>query len=744
MRYLKKTSPKLLFLCFIIAICIIINILSFTTLSAAPGNLQIGAAVSDITGPITEISTGYNSPGSIMEGLSMRLFARAFIAASPESGKRIVFVSAEMVHMTESIKPGVLKELNQRGLGSYYNVDNIMLTGTHTHAAPSNISWYTLYNAANGTIGFDSLHYQIVIKGIADSIQKAHNSLKPGQIKIISGDVPNTAYNRSQAAYEQNIDAKNFNSDTNSTMVLLRFEGIDGSEIGELNWFGVHGTSLSINNHLVSGDNKGYASYSFEKQKGNSFVAAFAQSESGDISPNKPNPTDITASFLRPTDEDPILTELDNPVIHGKKQLNAAINLYNNTQVTLGDNIDFRHSFVDFNNISYIDPKYIGEYKMPYDDVSKARTEIACIGGAFLAGDEEGAPVNIAKEGEIRNSFIYQDGTWKRQDYQLSNLQLKGTEKILNNLWPLAKGVLGTDKYSEIQKEKVVLLPVGKVDDFWFPNPQTPFVQTIQPLQVFTIGNFAIVGIPFECTTMEARRIKSTLLSTLKPSGITQIVLSTHANAYSQYLTTREEYAAQNFEGSFDLYGPWSGAAVTQELDRLCQDLVSNKKSTSDSTPPDLSNQQFVQTAISSSGVFNDSGNFGKIVTDVKSSYNNGDTVQVVFEGAHPRNILTLKSKDQLNKFYNPDTFSYLEIQKKNSDDLWDTVCTDRDPYTTFKWKRTGGELSPTSEVSISWLSRNASPGIYRIIYNGLSKSLQNVYSKFTGISNNFSIITKE
>lgn len=52
-----------------------------------------------------------------------------------------------------------------------------------------------------------------------------------------------------------------------------------------INWFAVHGTSMNNTNGLISGDNKGYASYLFEKyQNGNNslpgmgpFVGAFAQ-----------------------------------------------------------------------------------------------------------------------------------------------------------------------------------------------------------------------------------------------------------------------------------------------------------------------------------------------------------------------------------------------------------------------------------------------------------------------------------
>lgn len=708
--------------------------------ATSDNNFLIGAGKSDITGPITEISTGYNSPGTVENGLAMRLYARAFIITDPDSEKRVVLVSAEMVHMYESVIFGVIKELQSMGLGSYYNENNVMLSCTHDHSAPSNYSWYTLYNGVNGTVGFDKLQYQVVTHGIALAIEKAHNSLTEGTVQLSTGNVENAAYNRSYAAYKENKDLDDYNDDVNKEMILLKFKALDGREIGELNWFGAHGTAMPITNTLVHSDAKGYAAYEFEKKKDNSFIAAFAQSECGDVSPNKPDPTDITAPFLRPNDEDKSLSVLDNPVIEGNSQLNAAIEIYNKTGSNLSSNIEYRHTYVDFNDISNIDQKYIGDDYMPYDDPSQAKTEVATIGAAFLAGDEEGAPVNYAKEGEIRNTFTNENGTWVKQNFDLSTLNLDGLENYLGSLWPLAQNTLGTHKYEDVNKEKVVLLPVGDVDDYWPVNSDIPFVQTQQPLQIFTVGELAIVGVPFEVTTMEARRIKSVLLNTLNATGINTIVLSTLTNSYSQYLTTREEFAAQNFEGSFNLYGPWSGAALTQELDKLCSDIVNKQETPQGQIPQNLSDQQFVETWVSTSGVVQDTGNFGNIVTDVNETYHQGDTVSVVFEGSHPRNVAQLKADGELNEFYEPDDFTYLEIQQKQDAEEWSTIYTDSDPYTTYTWKRVGGNLSGDSQVTIEWLLRDAQKGTYRVKYNGLSKNLLGAYDKFTGYSNSFEV----
>ena len=65
----------------------------------------------------------------------------------------------------------------------------------------------------------------------------------------------------------------------------------DGTSLGSLNWFAVHGTSLNNTNRLLSGDNRGYASYLLEQHFNGptqvvppghgAFVAAFASTNLG-------------------------------------------------------------------------------------------------------------------------------------------------------------------------------------------------------------------------------------------------------------------------------------------------------------------------------------------------------------------------------------------------------------------------------------------------------------------------------
>ncbi len=64
--------------------------------------------------------------------------------------------------------------------------------------------------------------------------------------------------------------------------------------LGVINWFSVHPTSMPVENRMISSDNKGLAGMMFEgKINGDGaqigkgpFIAAFASSTLGDLSPN--------------------------------------------------------------------------------------------------------------------------------------------------------------------------------------------------------------------------------------------------------------------------------------------------------------------------------------------------------------------------------------------------------------------------------------------------------------------------
>ena len=735
MKQLRKVAVALL-----LALVMVVSVVSTAfAANAKSGSVRVGVGKADITGPITDISTGYNSLGDLMKGLLMRLNARAFIVET--NGEPQVYVSAELVHMTESIKPGVLKELKKRGL-SQYNEQNTMIAATHAHSSTSNTSWYALYDLINGVPGYDDESYEVIVLGIADAIEAATEDLAPGSVTLAYGNTNIDSYNRSLLAARANKNytttAKNDTreswSSVSKEMSLLTFKHDGEGDIGMLSFFPSHGTSNGIDNILVSADHKGYAAYYVEKAKGGDYVAAFAQEDTGDVSPNEPNKKDVTKAFKRPADVDKSLDEIENQIVDGRQEADAALWLEEGgkgvTTINLTKTAATNYSVVDFSDIK-VDKKYIGDHYMPYDDIENARTAEPCIGAGIIAGDEEGAPVDNAREGAVKHTFVQnKDGTWTKQKVDFNEIDLSGLEKLFDPLWPYAMKILKSDEFDEDQMEKVVCLAVGHRG--WELTGK-PLMEPETPLQIFRIGEVALLACPFELTTEQGRRTKDVVQKTLAKAGVKHVVNATYSNAYSQYMVTREEFAEQHYEGATDLFGPWSGAALTQELDRMANDMVKGKVSKSTASLRTEQPAALLYTYAAAVPTPVDVNDSGKLVEDVQSSYKRGETVTAVFEAANPRSISDLRIAG--NKKLVPDNYTYMKVQKLVNG-KWKTVATDADPYT---YTRYHNHVS-TYRVNVNWLTKNASKGTYRLVYWGVKKDTLISYHKVVGTSSAFTL----
>ena len=95
-----------------------------------------------------------------------------------------------------------------------------------------------------------------------------------------------------------------------------------------------------------------------------------------------------------------------------------------------------------------------------------------------------------------------------------------------------------------------------------------PWTPRVLPLQLLTLGPFAIVGIPAEPTTVAGRRIAALVQSAL---DCTKVLVNGYANGYVSYITTPQEYAVQAYEGASCHFGPWTLPGVMTALSQLCQ-----------------------------------------------------------------------------------------------------------------------------------------------------------------------------
>ncbi|CUS15350.1 unnamed protein product [Tuber aestivum] len=683
----------------------------------------LGVGKADVTGPVVEIGMmGYASLDQKGTGLRQRLFSRAFIVGDiNQPNNNFVYVIADLQSGDTAIRNGVLEKL--RALyGDLYTQSNVAIVGTHSHSGPG--AWLNYLLPQITTLGFDSQSYTAIVEGIVRSIERAHGSLTPGYLSLGKGLIQDANVNRSPYAYEANPESERasyegIGGQVDKEMTVLSFEDESGKPMGLvvillLNWFPVHGTSLYNNNTLISGDNKGLAALMLEKDFGGSFVAGFSQANVGDTSPNTEGPicqdTGLPCRYEDSTcggktqqciGRGPAfrISDTESCRIIGEKQYLGAKAIYHSPgQASVaGDGGVVRsfHTFVDFS-----------DYTFQLSDGTTKKTCKAALGFSFAAGTTDGP-----------GAFDFTQND---------------PDAPSNPFWLLVRNFLRAPSKDQVEchKPKPILLDVGEMDK---PYPWTP---NIVDIQMFRVGQLAIIISPGEATTMSGRRWKKAVGKELNNTGIVSsgdswIVLGGPANSYTHYIATPEEYAIQRYEGASTLYGQFTLDAYISLYKKYIPYLGATPPSTP--IPPGPSPPINTNTSISLiRGVVHDSPRLGKrfgdVLTDVTSApYSSGNLVKAVFVGANPRNNLRLGG-------------TYAAVERNNGG-TWSRVRDDTDWNLVYQWKRTEW-LSGQSEVTISWTIEQGTPaGKYRIKYYGDSKSpFTGKITAFEGTSGTFRI----
>lgn len=645
--------------------------------AAAKGNYLIGTGIHDITGPAAEIGMmGFAVGDQKTAGIHTRLRSRAYIVG--DADKRVVFVSADLGMMFQMVKLKVAEKIAQNpDLAPYYSERNILLSATHTHGGPGGYSGYFLYDFTIN--GFIKKHFETIVNGIYMSILNAHNNLEPGKILVNEGKLEGVGGNRAEEAYNNNPAAERaqYDGNTDKTFTLLKFVNDQGEEIGMVNWFAVHTDSIGPDNRLITADNKGWASYLFEKDQGTNyfaaktFVGAFAQSNGGDVTPNigfGQAPPDLTLTGNK---------SLGNAVL---KQYHKARELYDSASEEVTGSIDFRHEWVDMRTLQV--------------EAAQTTTCAAGMGASFSAGSpfDNPSPAPLFPNGTTVDSLVWSENAGKT-----------ALSKLLGGFFALIWTDTSDKNYKACHAEKPVLIPTGIAHVNINGPTMTP---QIMPLQIIKIGSVALIAVPAEVTTMSGRRFRQAVLNELAPLGVRYGVISSLANSYASYLATREEYAKQWYEGAATLFGPHEQAAFQQEFVKLSRAIVQNTDIPAGPTPDDITGNSVDLTA---KVVLDDkplNKKFGSVITQPSASYNRGDTVSVQFWGAHPN-----------NNYRTQDSFLIVE---KLVGDVYLPVRYDFDPDTTYRWERSG---IANSKVTITWHTESAEPGTYRIRHQGDQKS---------------------
>ncbi len=637
----------------------------------------VGAGSHDITGPPAErVMMGYCDLKQTSAGISLRLRSRAFVIEEPDSKSRVALVVADLGMIFSAVKREVLKRLNAEFPGTYRD-ENVVISATHTHSGPGGYSNHTLFNIS--AAGFDKENFETIVDGIFQSIRKAHLNLKPEEIRLAEGQLTDTAVNRSRFAYRANHDWKDFENETDTSNILLRF-----GDLGMLNWFAVHATSMSKKNHFISSDNSGIAARLFERQYKQPFVAAFANANEGDASPNIFGSDSKLSDFVKTREI-------------GRRRFEKAKELFENTTSSISSRLSYRHVWVT-----------MPDYKVQSVGQSQQRLCFPAVGYSFVAGATDG-PSEIPG---------YHEGMKQGPDFH--------PPYVFDSLAGLLISWIGGSRQGEdCHYPKPVFLSSSEKNSDMIP-------QTL-PMQLVVLGELAIAAVPSEMTTMAGRRLKAVLAQELKAIGVTHIAISGLANEYSGYVATPEEYNEQSYPGAFTLYGPNTLEAYLEIFSNLAKAIVGNQTLAMDRAPP-LRKAALIDPHLPI--VFDGrkiGESFGKVLVQPNKNYfrdqSQKRTVVASFRGGHP------------NLFKKSD---YFEIQRQTQDGWIPFVRdSDADPNTLFTWKRDRSfGCVACSTLSVHWrIPRDVPSGTYRVLQRGLWKEpLTGKLHNYEGVTDTFHI----
>lgn len=524
---------------------------------------QVGFSRQDITAWEPDMQIwGWFTPDNRINGVTTPLYARTMMVR--RDAQTMAYVCIDQGYVSIAVREIILELLRkdhpELGLGPH----NLMFTATHTHAGPCGISDFIGQTSPN--FGFSPTVLTKTVEGIMASLVEAHNRLQPATLRLGSVEIPYhepIAFNRSMSSYHRNkeIRSKRLTDPAQATRrksVTLRADTANGQLLGLVNWFGVHATCVHAENTKLHGDNKGLAAQMLEEKWSDhsevhpDFVAIFAQDAAGDVSPN----------FRYDEKRDKVIGLSDDD--EESARLNAEIHIqyaeegaaFAKHQPVISGDIGGTVQHVD-----------MADRAIPSEFVegrTGIRTTHATWGILMPTGTAEGpGPLRPAikvlrqwmRLRRLRNKLPFFPG---KTDIKATFLELGlGTDGQFLKLLPVHRSLWLVGMVDPVIGYVNAVFKEGQLGN-------EPWLPRTVPIQLLRLGQFSILGLPGEPTTMSGKRIRETIEKSLNHKGPSEVIINGYANSYAGYITTPEEYTQQEYEGSYTLFGQWTlGAYLT-------------------------------------------------------------------------------------------------------------------------------------------------------------------------------------
>jgi neutral ceramidase len=501
--------------------------------------------------------------GQQVTGYRHRLYARALLVEDAR-GERLALLVVDLP-LVSPLLHRLTADLTRAG-ASGIGADRLLLSATHTHAAPGNFFEVKQYNENAGAVtGYDQPWVDFLVERFAQAVDSAYADLQPARAAWGAARIEGVTRNRSLDAFALNPEPRPGVVD--DTLRLLRIDqclpAAGGREPhcrprGAWSVFAIHGTGNPAVNDLMDGDIHALVQRGLERHidvlndpaRPDGFelsgVHLFANGASGDVSPAY-DPGSRCQAFQK--------------YLPGSRPAGPRT------------------------------PPPPEEWHIPKDAIEscieKGRESTEQIGGEIAEAatrlfDRLGD--NRSGDFPIERSFTTLHLKHLEGPYALCDQPLTGTANWggsedsrtrLNGwkfLWTIDSGI--EEGGAAINTRLAPCHGVKKIGMGWL---QGVFVgehglPEYAQLTVARLGETLMAATPWELTTAVAARLKQALRAA-GPDDIRGIAIVGLTNGYIQYAVTPEEYQAQNYEGGSTLYGPNTAPMIQDQLARLAASL---------------------------------------------------------------------------------------------------------------------------------------------------------------------------
>jgi len=523
---------------------------------------------------------GWGHPGNVALSVGQPLFARALVVLHRATGSRVAYVCCDLGMIAEELRREVLVRLADT---PFALADaELVLTATHTHAAPTGYSTYLMY-ALSGP-GFSRRVLSAIAGGIVSAITGAFRALEPARLTLHAGDVPLAEpilFNRSVEAYSANADViplpfERRDEATDRTMTVLRVDAEDGRPLGLVSWLACHPTTIHREATYLHPDHKGESSRYLEAASADDrYVAIFAQGAAGDVTANH-RPCAARGQTIGAFDDDRASARFA-----GVRAALVARRIADEATACgerLVGPVVTRASYMDFFSAPAA-PRFVGGRE-------GVRTGPPRIGLSFALGTAEG-PGPLAPIARIVPLLVAAQRVRARLGLVSNDARPHGAKVPF---WELGRGrrgrLLGLARPAALARH--VRDPFTRYLARAAEDPrmiERPWVPRYLPAHVLQLGAFLLVSTPNEPTTVAGRRLAEAARG-VAGAAIRRAVVCGYTNAYAGYMTTPEEYAMQRYEGGATLFGEHTLAAFMTEVTRLAGGLSAGGTRTFGPPPP--------------------------------------------------------------------------------------------------------------------------------------------------------------